>query len=87
MRYIVISLVLVVANLLYSAYALKTSKDYAKKLAQLRAQMERQLKLRAEIEKLVNYATAKNYAKADGFIPIDWGKVKILKDVQKSLPK
>ncbi|GBC88884.1 hypothetical protein HRbin13_01016 [bacterium HR13] len=87
MKYLVVSLLLIALNLIYSAYALKTSKEYAKKLAELRNQTERQLKLRAEIDRRINYSTAKAYAREDAFIPIDWSKVRILKDEPKSSPK
>jgi pentose-5-phosphate-3-epimerase len=82
MKYLIVSLMLLFLNLLYSAYALKTSKEYAQKLSELRSQSERYLKLKAEIDGKVNYSTAKDYAKDDAFVPVDWSRISILKETK-----
>lgn len=82
MKYLMVSLILLFFNLLYSAYALKTSKEYAKKLSELRSQSERYLKLKAEIDSKINYSTAKNYARNDAFTPVDWSRISILKETK-----
>lgn len=79
MRYLWLSLMFLGVNLLYSAYTIDLSKDYAKKVSELKREKERSLKLKAEIEALVNYKTAKSYAESTGFEPIDWSKVRIVK--------
>jgi len=40
------------------------------------------LKLKAEVEELVNYKTVKSYAESAGFEPIDWSKVRIVRSSQ-----
>ncbi|MDW8066522.1 MAG: hypothetical protein RMI50_02465 [Aquificaceae bacterium] len=79
MRYLVLCLFLLGINFMYSAYSIKVSKDYAKKVSELKREKERSLILKAEIEKHVNYRTAKNYAEASGFGPVNWSRVKIVK--------
>ncbi|MCY0866082.1 MAG: hypothetical protein AB1353_04055 [Aquificota bacterium] len=79
MRYLWLSLMFLGINLLYSAYTIDLSKDYAKKVAELKREKEKSLKLKAQIEELINYKTAKSYAESIGFEPIDWSKVKIVK--------
>ena len=78
MKYMVIASLLLLINLLYSAYALRTSKEYTKAISELRNLKEKQIKLKAKIESIVNYQTAKEYAKGRGFVPVDWGKVNIV---------
>ncbi|MGC8852937.1 MAG: hypothetical protein ACP5P0_04970 [Hydrogenobacter sp.] len=82
MRYLIVSLLLLFLNLLYSAYAIKTSKDYAKKLSELKGHLERQLRIKAEIESKINYSTAKNYAKKGAFTPVDWSRISILQNTK-----
>lgn len=71
MRYLWLSLILLGVNFLYSAYSIDLSKDYAKKVSELKKEKERSLKLKAEVEELVNYKTVKSYAESAGFEPID----------------
>ncbi|MFN3471504.1 MAG: hypothetical protein ACK4LT_01535 [Aquificaceae bacterium] len=80
MKYLWLSLALLGINLLYSAYSIDLSKDYAKKVSELKREKEKSLRLKAEIEELVNYKTVKGYAESAGFEPIDWSKVKIVKN-------
>ncbi len=78
MRYFLISVLLLVINLMYASYAIKVSKEYTKKLSELRLQKERELKSNAEIEERINYSVAKEYARRNGFVPIDWRRVRIV---------
>ncbi|MFN7065911.1 MAG: hypothetical protein ACK4OF_07175 [Aquificaceae bacterium] len=79
MKYILLSLLLLVLNLLYSAYSINLSKSYARKVSELKRERERSLLLKAEIERYVNYKTVKEYAHSTGFTPIDWSRVKVVK--------
>ncbi len=79
MKYIFFSSLLLLLNLLYSAYSLSVSKNYTEKLRELKREKEKILLLKVEIEKHVNYKTVKDYAKVTGFNPIDWSKVKVVK--------
>lgn len=79
MKYIILSIILLCLNYIYSAYSLSVSKDYAKKVQELKKEKERSLILKAELEKHINYKTAKDYAESAGFSPVDWGRVKLVK--------
>ncbi|MFN3813105.1 MAG: hypothetical protein ACK4SM_00585, partial [Aquificaceae bacterium] len=72
MRYFFISVLFLIVNLIYASYAIKVSKEYTKKLSELRFQKERELKLHAKIEERINYSVAKEYVKRKGFVSIDW---------------
>jgi hypothetical protein len=78
-RYFFLSLLLLFINLLYSSYAVKTARDYARKVSMLKKERERGLILRAEIERLINYPVVKNYAEDKGFSPVDWNRIKVVK--------
>ncbi len=79
MKYLLLASLLLLFNLLYSAYSLNVARNYAKKVSELKKEKEKSLTLKAEIEKYVNYKTVKNYAESSGFSPIDWSKVKVVK--------
>ncbi len=79
MKYIMLSALLLLVNLLYSAYSINLSKTYAKKVSELKREKERSLILKAQTEEHINYKTAKEYAQSAGFRPIDWSKVKVVK--------
>lgn len=82
MKYLLISLLLLVLNYLYSAYSIDVSREYAKKVSELKREKERSLILKAEVEKHINYKTAKSYAESEGFSPVDWSRVKLVKSSQ-----
>ncbi|MEN3027852.1 MAG: hypothetical protein ABDH29_01185 [Aquificaceae bacterium] len=79
MRYLLLSLLLLAINYLYSAYSIDVSKEYTRKVSELKRERERSLILKAELEKHVNYRTAKVYAESSGFGPIDWSRVRLVK--------
>ncbi|MCS6998961.1 MAG: hypothetical protein N2648_01040 [Aquificaceae bacterium] len=79
MRYLLLSLLLLGINYLYSAYSIDVSKEYARKVSELKKEKERSLILKAELERHVNYRTAKVYAESAGFGPIDWSRVRLVK--------
>jgi archaellum component FlaF (FlaF/FlaG flagellin family) len=75
MRYIVLSAFLIVLNLLYSAYAIKFSKEYVQKTTELKKESERNLLLKVKYANLINYTKAKKWSVERGFVPVDWEKV------------
>lgn len=79
MKYLIGFALLMLANLVYSSYAIKVSSDYAKKLKALKQEKERNMKLKALIEKEINYRTAKEHVDRFGYITIDWSKVKVVR--------
>ncbi len=79
MKYLLATSLLFLLNLLYSAYSVDVAKEYTKKVSELKRERERSLILKAEIEKYINYKTAKSYAEASGFSPVDWNRVKVVK--------
>lgn len=79
MKYLLFAVLLLLINYLYSAYSLSVSREYARKVTELKRERERGLLLQAEIERYVNYRTAKSYAESAGLGPVDWSKVKVVK--------
>lgn len=79
MKYLILCVLLLGINCIYSAYTIKVSREYANNVSELKREKERSLTLKAELEKYVNYRTAKVYAESSGFSPIDWSKVKVVK--------
>ncbi len=79
MKYFVGFITLMLANLLYSSYTIKVSKDYTKKVSMLKQEKEKNMKLKALIEKEVNYKTAKEYTNKAGYITVDWSKVRVVR--------
>ncbi|MFZ8784246.1 hypothetical protein [Thermocrinis sp.] len=75
MRYIVLSVFLIAFNLIYSAYAIKFSREYAQKTMELKKESEKNLLLKVKYAKLINYTKAKKWSVEKGFVPVDWGKV------------
>jgi hypothetical protein len=75
MRYIVLSVFLIALNLLYSAYAIKFSKEYVQKTTELKKESERNLLLKVKYANLINYTKAKKWSVERGFVPVDWEKV------------
>ena len=75
MKYILLSILLIILNLLYSAYAIKYSKEYVQKTIELKREYERNLLLRVRHASLINYNRAKKWSAERGFVPVDWGKV------------
>jgi hypothetical protein len=75
MRYIVLSVFLIALNLLYSAFAIKFSREYVQKTIELKKESERNLLLRVKYANLINYTKAKKWSVEKGFVPVDWEKV------------
>jgi hypothetical protein len=75
MGYIVLSVFLIALNLLYSAYAIKFSKEYVQKTMELKKESERNLLLKVKYANLINYTKAKKWSVEKGFVPVDWKKV------------
>jgi hypothetical protein len=75
MRYIVLSVFLIALNLIYSAYAIKFSREYVQKTMELKKESERNLLLKVKYAKLINYTKAKKWSVEKGFVPVDWEKV------------
>jgi hypothetical protein len=75
MRYMVLSVFLIALNLLYSAYAIKFSKEYVQKTMELKKGSERNLLLKVKYANLINYTKAKKWSVEKGFVPVDWEKV------------
>jgi len=75
MRYIVLSVFLIALNLLYSAFAIKFSREYVQKTTELKKESERNLLLKVKYANLINYTKAKKWSVENGFVPVDWEKV------------
>jgi len=75
MRYIVLSVFLIALNLLYSAFAIKFSREYVQKTMELKKESERNLLLKVKYANLINYTKAKKWSVEKGFVPVDWEKV------------
>ena len=75
MRYIVLSVFLIALNLLYSAFAIKFSREYVQKTTELKKGSERNLLLKVKYANLINYTKAKKWSVEKGFVPVNWEKV------------
>jgi len=75
MKYIVLSVFLIALNLIYSAYAIKFSREYVQKTMELKKEYERNLLLKVRYANLINYTKAKKWSIERGFVPVDWEKV------------
>ncbi len=60
------------ANMLYSAYSIKVLKEHSQKLSTYKSLKEENLRLRAEIEKMLNIKELERYALRRGFKPFNW---------------
>ncbi len=60
------------ANMLYSAYSIKILKEHSRKLSTYKSLKEENLRLRAEIEKMLNIKELERYALRRGFKPFNW---------------
>ncbi len=67
-------LAFLLAGLLYSSYALKVSKEHARKLTELKRLKEENLRLKAEIESMLDIEGFKRWALRHGYKPFDWEK-------------
>ncbi len=79
MKYLVLSAFLLLINLVYSSWSTHVSKEYVKGLKTYKNEVEKNLKLKSQIESKINYTNTKEYARKAGFISINWDKVVILK--------
>jgi hypothetical protein len=59
-------------NLLYSSYSLKVVREHSRKLSTYKALKEENLRLRAEIEKMLNIRELERFALKRGFRPFSW---------------
>ena len=67
-----VALLIFLGNLLYSAYSLKVLKEYSEKLSRYKSLKEENLKIRAEIERLLNLKELERYALKRGFRYFNW---------------
>ncbi len=59
-------------NLIYSSYSVKVLKEHSEKLSRYKSLKEENLKLKAEIEKMLNLRDLERYAVKRGFRPFSW---------------
>ncbi len=69
-----VAFLLFILSLLYSSYALKVSREHARKLTELKHLKEENLRLKASIEKMLNIKAFKRWAVKHGYEPFDWEK-------------
>ena len=73
-----IALVIFLGNLFYSVYAIRILKDHSAKLSTYKSLKEENLRLRAEIEKMLSIEELERYAIKRGFKPFNWEEFAIL---------
>ncbi|WP_448587763.1 hypothetical protein [Thermocrinis sp.] len=78
MRYILLSIILLVLNFLYSAYSLKIARDYVNKTMELKRESEERLLLKVRYSKAISYPEAKRWTHERGFVPVNWEKVNLI---------
>jgi len=67
-----VGVLIFLGNLLYSAYSIKVLKEHSRKLSTYKSLKEENLRLRAEIEKMLNIKELERYALRRGFKPFNW---------------
>ncbi len=67
-----IALLLFLGNMIYSAYSVKLLREHSRKLSTYKKLKEENLKLRAEIERMLNVKELERYAVRHGFRPFNW---------------
>ncbi len=75
---VLIALVIFLGNLFYSVYAIKILKDHSQKLSSYKSLKEENLKLRAEIEKMLSVKELERFALKRGFKPFNWEEFAII---------
>jgi hypothetical protein len=75
---LLIALVIFIGNLFYSVYSIKILKDHSLKLSAYKSLKEENLKLRAEIEKILSVKELERYAVRRGFKPFNWEEFAII---------
>ncbi len=66
------ALFLFLINAIFSAYAVKVLKEYSENVKTYKKIREENLKLRVEIEKMLNMEKLEEYAKRKGFKEFSW---------------
>ncbi|ADC88786.1 hypothetical protein Thal_0150 [Thermocrinis albus DSM 14484] len=79
MRCLFLIVILIISNLAYSIYALQVSKRYTETLRQYKAELEKNLTLRTDINRIISYQKAKKEARDEGFKPVNWERVKLVR--------
>ncbi len=69
---VLIALIIFVGNLFYSVYAIRVLKEHSEKLSLYKSLKEENLRLRAEIEKILSVEELERYALSRGFKPFNW---------------
>ncbi len=73
-----IALLIFLGNMIYSAYSIKILKEHSEKLSRYKSLKEENLKLKAEIEKMLNIKELERYALRKGFKPFNWEEFAII---------
>lgn len=69
---IAVGIFLFLINFLYSSYSLKVLKEHSHKLTEYKKLKDDNLKLRAQIESILNAKELERYALRHGFKPFSW---------------
>jgi len=69
---VAIALLIFIGNLIYSAYSVKVLREHSRLLSTYKDLKEENLKLRAEIERMLNVRELERYAIRHGFRPFSW---------------
>jgi hypothetical protein len=72
------AVLLFIGNMIYSAYAVKVLKEHSDKLKEYKSLKEENLKLKAQIEKMLNIKELERYALRRGFKPFNWEEFAII---------
>jgi len=67
-----LGVLILLGNMLYSLYSIKVMREHSQKLREYKSLREENLRLRGEIEKILNVKELERYAIRRGFKPFDW---------------
>jgi len=66
------AVLLFLGNMIYSAYSIKILREHSKKLSLYKSLKEENIRLRAEIERMLNVKELEKHAIRHGFKPFNW---------------
>ncbi len=73
-----LAVIVFLGNMIYSAYSVKVLREHSKKLKEYKSIKEENLKLRAQIEKMLNVKELERYALRYGFKIFNWEEFALL---------
>ncbi len=75
---VAVGVLIFLGNMIYSAYSIKVLKEHSEKLKTYKSLKEENLKLKVQIERMLNIRELERYALRHGFKPFNWEEFAII---------